>query len=120
MNGTDDKAKHNTLSVILANIHSLRANARIVAALQADVAVIQETMLAPRAIAETSTVLRERSHKMTHGLPCQPQLYRQNVVVTHVANEADSGGAATVTKQHLKSVCGNVHQHVLELYGTAR
>ena len=82
--------------------------------------VLQETKLAPHAIAETSTCLRGKQYKMTHGLPCQPQRYRKNTVTTHAANEANSGGVAITTKSHMTTVCERVQDKVLELYCTAR
>jgi len=70
--GSEEVEKTRGLRIISANIHSLRPRAEIVAAWQTDVAVIQETKLAPHAIAETATVVRDSSYRMAHGLPCQP------------------------------------------------
>ena len=94
---TDGKEKRKPISVISANVHSLRPRAEIVAAWKADIVALQETKLAPHAIAETLTLLKERCYKMAHGAPCQPQQYRKNAKITHAANEANSSGVAVLT-----------------------
>ena len=53
-----EKGKQEPLCVISANVHSRRPRAEIVAAWKADIVAVQETKLAPHAIAETSTPIK--------------------------------------------------------------
>ena len=80
--GSEEVEKSRGLRIISANIHSLRPRVEIVVAWQADVAVIQETKLAPHAIAETATVLRDSSYRMTHGLPSKQEMSPTSYVAT--------------------------------------
>ena len=114
--GGEEKANKN-LRIISANIHSLRPRAETVAAWQADVAALQETKLAPHAIAETSASLKGKLYRMTHGFPCQPQRYRKNIVTTHATNEANSGAVAVITRSHMATVSEKVQEQIPELYG---
>ena len=108
--------KKGKLTIISANIHSLRPRANVIPTWEADVVALQETKL----IAETSAVLRQNGFAVVHGRPCQPQTYRNDVVTTQAANEANSGGVAIVTKQGLKTITRSVQEQELELYDTSR
>ena len=118
--GAAEEGKQDPLCVVSANVNSLRPRAEIVAAWKADIVAVQETKLAPHAIAETSTLLKGRCYKMAHGAPCQPQQYRKNAKVTHAANEANSGGVAILVKEHLKTISDDLVAHTPPLYETAR
>ena len=108
------------LTIISANIHSLRPRANVIPTWEADVIALQETKLAPHAIAETSAVLNRNGYSMVHGHPCQPQAYRKNAVVTQAANEVNSGGVAIVAKHGLKTTTREVSEQETELYDIAR
>ena len=117
---TDGKEKWKPISVISANVHSLRPRAEIVAAWKADIVAVQETKLAPHAIAETSTILSGRCYRLAHGAPCQPQQYRKDAKVTHAANEANSGGVAIITQEHLRTISDDLAAQLPALHETAR
>ena len=112
--------KKGKLTNISANIHSLRPRANVIPTWEADVVALHETKLAPHAIAEASAVLRQNGYAMVHGLLCQPQTYRKDVVTTQAANEANSGGVAIVAKRGLKTITRSVQEQELELYDISR
>ena len=101
-------------------MHSLRPRAEIVAAWKADVVAVQETKLEPHAIAEASSILKGRCYKMAHGAPCQPQQYRKDAKVTHAANEANSGGVAILTREHLRTIRDDLAAQSPTLHETTR
>ena len=86
----------------------------------ADVIALQETKLAPHAIAETATILRENRWKLSHGKPCRPQEMRKGTQVTHAANEANTGGVAIAAKGNLKLITEGVAEQEPELYDSGR
>ena len=99
MNDADQR-----ITVILANVHSLRPRAEVVASWEADITVLQETKLAPHAIGQSAAAMKPQGWSIKHGKPCQHQAKRKNVVVTNAANEANSGGVAVLTKQPLRVI----------------
>ena len=82
---------------------------------EADVIALQETKLAPHAIAETATTLKEGGYHMAHGRPCLPQEHRKNVVTTQAASEANSGGVAIVAKSDIKLIQTDFQENEAEL-----
>ena len=117
---TDGEEKRKPISVISANVHSLRPRAETVAAWKADIVAVQETNLAPHAIPETSTILKGRCYRLAHGAPCQTQQYRKDAKVTHAANEANSGGVAIITQEHLKTISDDLAAQHPAVHETAR
>ena len=88
-----------TITIISANVHSMRPRAEIIATWDADIILVQETKLAPHAISQTAATLKDYNWKLKHGKPCSPQTQRREDAVTHAANEANSGGVAILAKQ---------------------
>ena len=95
------------ISIISANIHSLRPRADIVAGWDADIILVQETKLAPHAIAQTAASLKSHHWQILHGKPCAPQVQRKNAKRTLAANEANSGGVAILAKKPMRLVNEN-------------
>ena len=92
------------ISIISANIHSLRPRAAIIAGWDADVILVQETKSAPHAIAQIAATLKGRHWQILHGKPCAPQAYRKNAKHTQAASEANSGGVAIFPKKPMRLV----------------
>ena len=88
-----------TITIISANVHSMRPRAEIIATWDADIILVQEAKLAPHAISQTAGTLKDYNWKLKHGKPCSAQTQRREDAVTHAANEANSGGVAILAKQ---------------------
>ena len=62
--GAGGQSSEDKLKIISANIHSLRPRANVIPTWEADVIALQETKLAPHAIAETSAVLNRNGYSI--------------------------------------------------------
>ena len=69
----NDEKKANTLVIISANVHSLRPRSELITMWGADVVAMQETKLAPHAIAEAATILRETDGRLPTGNLADPK-----------------------------------------------
>ena len=81
---------------------------------------MQETKLAPHAIAEAATILRENRWKIAHGKPCRPQETRKGALVTQAANEANSGGVAIAARGNRKLTTEGIAEQEPEPYDSGR
>ena len=96
--GAEKKMKRQVINLISANIHPLRPRADIIAEWEADIMLLQEQKLAPHAIVEVASTLKQYGWTVKHGKPCQGQKRRKDVVTTYAAYEANSGAVAAMAK----------------------
>ena len=83
---------------ITANVHALRPNAEIIRSWETDVLLLHETKLAPHAIGEVRSIVKQTGWHLIHGKPCDTQGPRANTKRTHAATEATSGGVGILTR----------------------
>ena len=72
------------------------------------------------AIVEVACTLKQYGWSMKHGKPCQGQRRRKNAITTHAANDANSGGVATIAKMPNKMLNVDLQKDLPELYDSGR
>ncbi len=99
-NGDERNGPENSLfEVLTANVHSLGPRTEVVAQWDSDIVLMQETKLAPHAIRDATTIMKNHGWTFLHGRPCRPPKVRKDAGRTAAPTEATSGGVAAMVKR---------------------
>ncbi len=85
--------------VLTANVHALGPRTEVVAQWDSDIVLMQETKLAPHAIRDATTIMKNHGWTFLHGRPCRPPKVRKGAGRTAAPTEATSGGVAAMVKK---------------------
>ena len=102
-NSKDRPKMAGLLKMITANVFALRPKAKVVAAWDADVILLQETKLAASVIADVREDFEEQGKSFHHGKPCKAGT-RSSEVYASSAKQATKGGVAMALRRPRTSV----------------
>jgi hypothetical protein len=116
-NGTPPMDQH--ITVLTANVNSLRPKASVVAGWQADVVLLQETKVSAATVGSVRTTLAEGGKKLHHGLLCKAA-ERRTTRTASSARGAIRGGVAAITSTPRDAVQADPSPVAKDLRATGR